>query len=91
MSHGSVQECAVTGAPHHERGEIVKAFVILKDNAVPCDALIVELQEHVKRITAPYKYPRAIEFVETLPKTATGKTQRSALKALEKQRFIVEK
>ncbi|KFE51758.1 acyl-CoA synthetase [Pseudomonas syringae] len=90
LTHPTVLECAVIGVPHNERGEIVKAFIILRLGATPGEALIRDLQVHVKQMTAPYKYPRAIEFVDTLPKTTTGKIQRSALRALEKQRLTLE-
>lgn len=85
LSHPGVLECAVIGAPHEERGEIVKAFVVLRPGMAPKDQLVSDLQDHVKHMTAPYKYPRAIEFVDALPKTQTGKIQRSALRALEKK------
>jgi acyl-coenzyme A synthetase/AMP-(fatty) acid ligase len=86
LEHASVQECAVVGVPDTERGEIVKAFVVLRHGIVPDDALARTLQEHVQRLTAPYKYPRAVEFVAELPKTVTGKIRRGALKALERAR-----
>ena len=78
MSHPSVVECAITGVPDEFRGMLVKATVVLhkdwKEKAG--DALVKELQEHVKRTTAPYKYPRIIEFVDELPKTISGKIRR---------------
>lgn len=83
MEHPVVVECAVVGAPDAERGEIVKAFVILRPPARPDEALVRELQEHVRRVTAPYKYPRAIEFVQTLPKTVSGKLLRRELRDRE--------
>jgi acetyl-CoA synthetase len=87
LDHPAVLECAVIGAPHGERGEIVKAYIILRGSVVASDALTCEIQDHVKRITAPYKYPRAVEYVGELPKTQTGKIQRKALRDLEKRRF----
>jgi acetyl-CoA synthetase len=78
MTHPAVVECAITGVPDETRGMVVKATVVLgkewKEKA--CDALITELQAHVKRVTAPYKYPRIIEFVDELPKTISGKIRR---------------
>ncbi len=86
VKHPAVKECAVVASPDEERGSIVKAFVILKDPSQASDQLIKELQDHVKSVTAPYKYPRAIEFVEELPKTTSGKIRRVELRQLEKQR-----
>ena len=78
LTHDAVMECAITGAPDEIRGQIVKATIVLakeyKDKAG--EELIKELQEHVKEVTAPYKYPRIIEFVEELPKTISGKIRR---------------
>ncbi len=83
IEHPAVLECAVVGSPDAQRGEIVKAFVALRPGYHAGEALVLALQEHVKRITAPYKYPRAIEFVESLPKTASGKLLRRALRDRE--------
>jgi acyl-coenzyme A synthetase/AMP-(fatty) acid ligase len=79
-SHAGVQECAVVGVTCEERGMRVKALVICAPGYEPGEQLATELQDHVKKAIAPYKYPREIEFVEMLPKTATGKLQRYALR-----------
>ncbi len=83
VSHPAVVEAAAVAAPHRDRGEIVKAFVILAKGYEPSDELVKELQNHVKNVTAPYKYPRAIEFVTELPKTTSGKIKRAVLKKRE--------
>ena len=80
--HDAIQECAVVGAPDDIRGQIVKAFIVLKESRKNIDkeALVKELQAFVKRETAPYKYPRAIEFIDELPKTPSGKVRRVELR-----------
>lgn len=87
MTHPAIVECAVTGVPDDIRGQIVKATCILakdwKDKAG--DALVKELQDHVKEVTAPYKYPRIIEFVEELPKTISGKIRRVEIRQRDAQ------
>jgi 2-aminobenzoate-CoA ligase len=80
LQHPAVRECAVVGARDEQRGQIVKAYVVTNAGHVAGDALARELQEHVKRSIAPYKYPRAVEFVPELPKTPTGKLQRYVLR-----------
>ena len=81
LGHPSVRECAVVGVPDEARGSIVKAVVVLADGVVGDDALAKELQDFVKQRIAPYKYPRAVEFAESLPRTSTGKLQRFRLRA----------
>ena len=78
MTHPAVVECAITGVPDDIRGMVVKATVVLGNDwkGKESPELIKELQEHVKRETAPYKYPRIIEFVNELPKTISGKIRR---------------
>ncbi|MCJ8191895.1 AMP-binding protein [Sphingomicrobium aestuariivivum] len=78
--HPAVAECGVIGAPCEERGQMVEAHVVLAPGYEPSEALVEELQAHVKAIIAPYKYPRSIRFVDSLPKTATGKLRRVALR-----------
>jgi len=80
LTHDAVAECGVVGAPDEARGMIVKAYVVLRPGVAGDAALVTELQEHVKREIAPYKYPRAIAFVDQLPKTQTGKLKRFALR-----------
>ncbi|HTT31362.1 MAG TPA: AMP-binding protein [Solirubrobacteraceae bacterium] len=80
VSHQAVAEAAVVAAPDEERGAIVRAVVVLRDGFAPGQALAAELQEHVKHQTAPYKYPRIVDFADELPKTASGKIQRARLR-----------
>jgi 2-aminobenzoate-CoA ligase len=81
LEHASVAECAVVGVADAARGQIVKAFVVLRDPRAAGEELSRALQDHVKKSIAPYKYPRAVEFVAELPKTQTGKINRAALRA----------
>ncbi|MDE0581789.1 acyl--CoA ligase [Planococcus sp. A6] len=82
MKHPAVQECAVVAAPDEIRGNIVKAFVVLRDGGKQDETMVKELQDHVKGITAPYKYPRVIEFLTELPKTTSGKIRRVELRKM---------
>jgi 2-aminobenzoate-CoA ligase len=86
MMHPAVAECGVIGVPDEQRGEIVKAFVVLKTGHNGDAAMAQELQEFVKRAIAPYKYPRAIEFARSLPRTETGKLQRFRLRQQERDK-----
>ncbi len=81
MTHPAVLECAVTAVPDATRGQVVKATIVLARGFTPSEALIKEIQSHVKKVTAPYKYPRIVEFVESLPKTTSGKIMRKAIRA----------
>jgi acyl-coenzyme A synthetase/AMP-(fatty) acid ligase len=89
VEHPSVAEAAVVASPDQLRGEIVKAFVILAPGHQPSEQLMQDLQEHVKRVTAPYKYPREIEFTTELPKTISGKIRRVELRQRERDRKAV--
>ena len=87
MTHPAVVECAITGVPDEIRGMVVKATVVLHNDwkAKAGDDLIKELQNHVKHVTAPYKYPRIIEFVDELPKTISGKIRRVEIREKDKK------
>jgi acyl-coenzyme A synthetase/AMP-(fatty) acid ligase len=85
MRHPSVQECAVAASPDPGRGEVVKAFIVLRSNVAASDRLAGEIQDFVKKEIAPFKYPRRIEFVNDLPRTASGKISRRALREREIQ------
>ncbi len=85
LTHPSVVECAITGADDPVRGQVVKATIILARGYKPSNELIKELQEHVKHVTAPYKYPRIIEFVDELPKTIGGKIKRKQIREEDKR------
>jgi 2-aminobenzoate-CoA ligase len=84
LAHPAVAECAVVAAPDEQRGHVVKAYVVAGDGAQTGDALVAELQQHVKQRIAPYKYPRRVEFLDALPRTPTGKVQRVKLRERER-------
>ena len=84
--HPAVKECAVTGVPDEIRGQLVKATIVLKDGYAKSDALVKEIQDFVKKETAPYKYPRAVEFVDELPKTISGKIKRAEIRKWSAER-----
>ena len=83
LEHDAVAECAVVAAPDEDRGHVVKAFVVAQNGTTGDAALVEALQSHVKQRIAPYKYPRRIEFLDALPRTPTGKVQRSELRRQE--------
>ena len=90
IAHPAVLECAVTGAPHPIRGMVVKATIVLAKGHTASDELVKELQDHVKKNTAPYKYPRIIEFVDELPKTISGKIKRGEIRKRDLERYNEE-
>lgn len=87
MTHPSIKECAVTAVPDPLRGQIVKASIVLRDGWIGTEELKKEIQTHVKKNTAPYKYPRVIEFTEELPKTSSGKIRRAEIRNLDKVKY----
>jgi len=84
IEHPAVLECAITGVPDELRGQIVKATIVLSAGYEPSEELTVEIQNHVKKVTAPYKYPRIIEFVDVLPRTISGKVRRVEIRTRDK-------
>ena len=88
MEHPAVLECAVTGTPHPVRGQVVKATIVLTKGYAPSEALAQEIQNYVKRQTAPYKYPRVIEFVAELPKTISGKIRRVEIRERDRRKSL---
>lgn len=91
MEHPCVLECAVTAVPDPMRGQVVKATIVLARGFEPSDELIKELQNHVKHVTAPYKYPRIVEFTSALPKTSSGKIMRTVIRAADMQKAMEQK
>lgn len=87
MEHPAVLECAVTAVPDPVRGQVVKATIVPARGWQPSEELIKELQEHVKTVTAPYKYPRIVEFVDELPKTISGKIKRKEIRQQDMERY----
>ena len=87
MTHPAVQECAITGAPHPIRGQVVKATIVLSDGYRATDRLTKEIQDYVKQMTAPYKYPRVVEYTDHLEKTTSGKIIRRHLRTESKSIF----
>jgi acetyl-CoA synthetase/medium-chain acyl-CoA synthetase len=83
LTHPAILESAVVASPDPVRGSIVKAFIKLKPGQPPSEALAKQIQDHVKQVTAPYKYPRVVEFVDDLPKTVSGKIRRVELRERE--------
>jgi 2-aminobenzoate-CoA ligase len=82
LSHRAVSECGVVAAPDDARGSVVKAYVVLREGEEASAELIKDMQDYVKATIAPYKYPRAIEFIDALPRTETGKVQRFRLRRM---------
>ena len=87
VKHSAVANAAVVPKPDRERGNVVKAYVVLATGFAATDALVAELQQHVRGLLAPYEYPKEIEFIEALPMTTTGKVQRRVLRLQEEERF----
>ena len=90
MTHPSVLECAVTAVPDPVRGQVVKATIVLARGYEASDELKKELQNHVKKVTAPYKYPRVVEFVAELPKTTSGKIKRTDIRKSDAEKAKAE-
>ena len=86
MLHPAVLECAITGIPDPVRGQLVKATIVLREGYEGTEEFAKELQNYVKKETAPYKYPRAIEFVKTLPKSTSGKIMRRTIRCKDNQK-----
>ncbi len=88
ISHPAVLECAITAAPDPIRGQVVKATIVLAKGYTASDELVKELQDYVKKNTAPYKYPRVVEFVEELPKTVSGKIMRAEIRRNDADKYV---
>ena len=87
LSHEAVRHCAITAYPDEVRGQIVKASIVLQPDVEPSDSLTKDIQNHVKRVTAPYKYPRMVEYVDELPETISGKTRRVEIREKDQKKF----
>ena len=87
IAHDAVVECAITGAPDPVRGQVVKATIVLAKGYTPSPELTKELQQHVKKLTAPYKYPRIVEYVDELPKTVGGKIKRALIRKTDEDSY----
>ena len=87
LSHSAVLDCAVTGIPHPIRGQIVKATIVLAEGYEASEELTKDIQNHVKHVTAPYKYPRAVEYVDELPKTISGKIMRKQIRVADEEKY----
>ncbi|MCE5214761.1 MAG: AMP-binding protein [Methanobacterium sp.] len=88
ISHPAVLESAITGVPHPIRGQVIKATIVLTKDYEPSEELKLEIQDHVKQVTAPYKYPRVIEFVDELPKTISGKIRRIEIRSKDQYKTV---
>ncbi len=88
ISHPAVLECAITGVPHPIRGQVVKATIVLAKDYKPSEELKLEIQNHVKQVTAPYKYPRIVKFVDELPKTISGKIRRVEIRTKDQEKQV---
>jgi len=91
VKHPAVANAAVVPKPVAERGNLVKAYVVLSAGFAPSDALVAQLQQHVRGLLAPYEYPKEIEFIDQLPMTTTGKVQRRVLRLREQEKAQVPK
>ena len=90
ISHPAVVECAITAYPHEIRGQVVKATIVLAKGYKPSEELKKDIQNHVKKVTAPYKYPRMINFVDEIPKTSNGKIIRKVIREADLKKYAEE-